>query len=728
MKKKKFLPVVLACAMIICGMMSDSITMSAKADDQSTVSSSEVSESEKTDIESSNEAESHNSGSSETKNEEENGNIESDKTVNEDTSAKQENENTSAKPIMNMNRQPSNADITVIYLDGEKGDDSKDGASKENAVKTFSKAKEIASQNQKITTIYVTGKVNVNGEISLAGTKAIIMRAPEFGGYLFVAQDVTFKDIIIDGNQENVTANSVYSLIYAKGNVTIENGTLIQNNYSKSPNFSIGQGGGIEATGIFKMNGGVIQNNKARSGGGIYFTSAQATISAGEIKNNIAFYSVDSDGQPSGCGGGICIYEQSSVGSNVTIEKDATISNNKAGYAGGGIAVGTFSAGNSSSKLIMTGGKVNENSADRGGGGIFIQAGLIGKAGSADISGGQIINNQMIGKGKDQMAFGGGGIYVNGYSKKYEGLQNGQLNLTNAIIRNNKATLNGGGLAACPTTNTHIYLTEGAAICENDGNGGRDLYFLARNKYGIHSGRPEYTISNSMLGGKPYHWRYANNEEEVPLNVLKGLLAEDTELALNTDETADNAAFELGKVIISGNTSATRGGGIGSNGDINIGTPDTTEISITKKWKDVDMNAIPKSITIELYRSKHVDSLDKEYIGMETITPDKDGNWKLTFSNIPKFDKYGNPFIYDIKEKAIKGYTAEITGDQKGGFTVTNKYAPPEKPPVPPEKPPVPSKPSTPNTSDQNNMSISLIVLITASILTAYTLRKKHNL
>lgn len=45
MKKKKFLPVVLACAMIICGMMSDFITMSAKADDQSTVSSSEVSES-----------------------------------------------------------------------------------------------------------------------------------------------------------------------------------------------------------------------------------------------------------------------------------------------------------------------------------------------------------------------------------------------------------------------------------------------------------------------------------------------------------------------------------------------------------------------------------------------------------------------------------------------------------------------------------------------------------
>lgn len=719
MKKRKFLPVILACAMIIFGMMSDSVTMSARADDNSNASSSELSESEKVDIESSINADSQNQDSSETKNEEEN--------KHNDEGDKVENEDLSTKPVMGMSRQPANTDITVIYLDGQKGDDSKDGASKENAVKTFSKAKEIASQNQKITTIYVTGKVNVNGEISLAGTKAIIKRAPEFGGYLFVAQDVTFKDIIIDGNQENVTANSVYSLISAQGNVTIERGTVIQNNYSRSPNFTVGQGGGIEATGIFKMNGGVIQNNKARSGGGIYFTSAQATISAGEVKNNTAFYSVDSDGQPSGCGGGICIYEQSSVGSNVTIEKDAAISNNKAGFAGGGIAVGTFNAGNSSSKLIMTGGKVNGNSADCGGGGIFIQAGLIGKVGSADISGGQIINNQMTGKGKGPMAFGGGGIYVNGYSKKYEGLQNGQLNLTNAIIRNNKATLNGGGLAACPTTNTHIYLTEGAAICENEGNGGRDLYFLARNKYGIHSGRPEYTISNSMLGGKPYHWKYANNEE-VPLNMLKGVLAEETELALNTDEKADNNVFELGKVIISGNTSATRGGGIGSNGDINIGTPDTTEISVTKKWKDVDMNSIPKSITIELYRSKHVDSLDKEYIGMETITPDKDGNWKLTFTNIPKFDKDGNKFIYDIKEKEVKGYIAEITGDQKKGFAVTNKYAPPEKPPVPPEKPPVPSKPSTPNTSDQNNMGISLIVLITASILTAYTLRKKHNL
>lgn len=717
--KSKFLPIVLALTMIICGMMSDSVTMSVKADDNSNASSSELSESEKVDTESTIEAESQSEDSSQTKiDEENNGNDEGDKVENEDLST---------KPVMGMSRQPANTDITVIYLDGQKGDDSKDGTSKENAVKSFSKAKEIASQNQKITTIYVTGKVNVTGEISLAGTKAIIKRAPEFGGYLFVAKDATFKDVIIDGNQENVTANSVYSLIYAKGNVTIENGTLIQNNYSKSPNFSIGQGGGIEATGSFKMNGGVIQNNKARSGGGIYFTSAQATISSGEIKNNIAFYSVDSDGQPSGCGGGICIYEQSSVGSNVTIEKDAAITNNKAGYAGGGIAVGTFNAGNSPSKLIMTGGIVNENSADCGGGGIFIQAGLIGNVGSADISGGQIINNQMTGKGKGPMAFGGG-IYVNGYSKKYEGLQNGQLNLTNAIIRNNKAALNGGGLAACPTTNTHIYLTDGAAICENEGNGGRDLYFLAKSKYGIHSGRPEYTISNSMLGGKPYHWRYANDGKEVPLNVLKGLLAEDAELALNTDEIADNTAFELGKVIISGNTSATRGGGIGSNGDINIGTPDTTEISVTKKWKDVDMKSIPKSITIELYRSKHVDSLDKEYIGMETISPNKDGNWKLTFSNIPKFDKNGEYYIYDIKEKEVKGYTAEITGDQNEGFTVTNKYAPPEKPPVPSEKPPVPSKPSTPNTSDQNSMGIPLIMLITASILTVYTLRKKQKL
>ena len=385
--KSKFLPIVLALTMIICGMMSDSVTMSVKADDNSNASSSELSESEKVDTESTIEAESQSEDSSQTKiDEENNGNDEGDKVENEDLST---------KPVMGMSRQPANTDITVIYLDGQKGDDSKDGTSKENAVKSFSKAKEIASQNQKITTIYVTGKVNVTGEISLAGTKAIIKRAPEFGGYLFVAKDATFKDVIIDGNQENVTANSVYSLIYAKGNVTIENGTLIQNNYSKSPNFSIGQGGGIEATGSFKMNGGVIQNNKARSGGGIYFTSAQATISSGEIKNNIAFYSVDSDGQPSGCGGGICIYEQSSVGSNVTIEKDAAITNNKAGYAGGGIAVGTFNAGNSPSKLIMTGGIVNENSADCGGGGIFIQAGLIGNVGSADISGGQIINNQM---------------------------------------------------------------------------------------------------------------------------------------------------------------------------------------------------------------------------------------------------------------------------------------------------------------------------------------------
>lgn len=73
---------------------------------------------------------------------------------------------------------------TEIFLNGKNGDDEKDGTSPENAVKTFAKAKKLAEGNSKITRIMVTGTTDVEGNISLKGTKASIFRDKDFNEYL----------------------------------------------------------------------------------------------------------------------------------------------------------------------------------------------------------------------------------------------------------------------------------------------------------------------------------------------------------------------------------------------------------------------------------------------------------------------------------------------------------------------------------------------------------------
>ncbi|ETJ33547.1 hypothetical protein Q604_UNBC12001G0001, partial [human gut metagenome] len=73
-------------------------------------------------------------------------------------------------------------------------------------------------------------------------------------------------------------------------------------------------------------------------------------------------------------------------------------------------------------------------------------------------------------------------------------------------------------------------------------------------------------------------------------------------IALHTDEKGNELTSNLEKVLISGNKSNTRGGGIGSNGTVTIGTEGTTSVSVEKKW--IDDNNVnqkhPESVTVKL--------------------------------------------------------------------------------------------------------------------------------
>lgn len=76
----------------------------------------------------------------------------------------------------------------TVYVNGKSGDDQKDGLSKENALKTFAIAKEIAKDNKDIVEIVVTGKTDIEGDISLGDTNAKICRSKDYDGILFNVQ------------------------------------------------------------------------------------------------------------------------------------------------------------------------------------------------------------------------------------------------------------------------------------------------------------------------------------------------------------------------------------------------------------------------------------------------------------------------------------------------------------------------------------------------------------
>lgn len=332
----------------------------------------------------------------------------------------------------------------------------------------------------------------------------------------------------------------------------------------------------------------------------------------------------------------------------------------------------------------MTGGLIDGNTAGASGGGLFIQCRLFDSGKSiAYISSGRITNNKMSGTGITEKSFGGGGIYVNGFpaSWDYAGThyygENGELYLTNAIIRNNNSDKEGAGFAGCPISKTEFYVNNGVAIYGNktsagiNNDKGKTVYLLSSQFYMSHSGQAEYKLDKRMLGGAPYDWKKVIGSEIIPLpdNELEATLPANSELALNSNDKANDLTEALGKVIIEGNYSATRGAGIGSNGTIKFGTEaPTTEVSVEKKWDDNndEKKIRPESITVSLIAIYE----GKEY-KVDSVVLSKDNNWKHTFKDLPTVND-NNTITYTVKEEPIKGYKGEITGSDKEGYTITN--------------------------------------------------------
>lgn len=539
--------------------------------------------------------------------------------------------------------------VDAIYLDGENGDDGNSGVALDQAVKTFSQAKELALAHPNIQTIWVSGTVQIEADMSLPGSTAVFKRHASLRKPLFKMESgsATFSQITIDGNSDEVQGNigSLVNCVRQKNhdamNLTFGAGAVLRNNWNlpETPGWTAGGAvlcmghPDIDLTTLTILEGSLFENCRATQGGGIRTDSLTLNMTGGTFRNNQSPNGLTGKGlnqldynenDVAGAGGGIYLGDDTTM--NLT---DGLFENNFAAEVGGAVAVSGLATARKQ-RFNMTGGTMKGNGAGATGGAIFVQAGYIpSMVSKARITGGQIIDNYTTGVCRTNKLFGGGAIYVNGY--KFGTWSNGELYLENALIVNNSAAQFGGGYASCPISRTEIHVNQGVAIYGNQAasNAGRDIFVYGSTDpaLGAHAGRPYYHIADRMLGGQPYYWKDMNGNL-VPEEQLTGEL-DNTSLLLYTDENGDQTARPLAKVIISGNRSATNGGGIGSNGTVIMGRDEPKrKLMVKKAWQD---GMDPREVTIQL-RGK----LDGQDWLVEEVVLNAANGFQHTFKNLPE--------------------------------------------------------------------------------------------
>lgn len=440
-------------------------------------------------------------------------------------------------------------------------------------------------------------------------------------------------------------------VIKASGTVNISGGYIAGGNCDNG-----GWGGGLCVTGAnasLNMTGGVIAANKAASGGGIYANlGAKLNLSGGVISGNATYGNVYNEGGSpnNGYGGGVF-----TKGANVSISGLANITNNRVdsyindsniynkGLLGGG-GIASVDGGT----LTMEGGSVTANYSKEAGGGIYAgfwdkkiqftmtggtiagNESLNGEGGGLRIAGGNspgmqakieatpnskiyITNNKTMtgvdceSGGKRGGDWGGGGVFVQ---------KGGRLNIFKTLITNNRAGGWGGGVGACPTGETIVSHSNGAAIYDNtdnvdqDGkklpdvdqnehkhpayhysaggdnktedrdevnyvthffqNSGHEDFFLVRNKNG--ADKTIAVVLGKMLGGESAGWQGTCDGNPVTIDPNGGAEAKYMfGLKANPTPYAKDKAQTEATTIISGNYSYTHGGGIMTNGDLVVG-------------------------------------------------------------------------------------------------------------------------------------------------------------
>lgn len=454
-----------------------------------------------------------------------------------------------------------------------------------------------------------------------------------FGAIVAASDSGSVKQVISvqGGSTLNLTGGMITTprTLGNSGHVILSQGAVnISGGYVTNGNDG-GWGGGLCVTGAnakLNMTNGVIAANKAASGGGIYADQgATLNLSGGVISGNATYGNTINNGDDTNAGGyGGGVYTK---GANVTISGSACITNNRvndrvtdnlynngvlggggiacthggtltmtdgsvtANYsheAGGGIYAGFW---NQWIKFKMTGGIIAGNMSENAeGGGLRISTGTTGDIGTEPGTSNKIYitNNKTMtgstnGRGGD---WGGGGIFIQ---------QGGKLNIVKTLITQNDAGGWGGGIGACPTGETIVSHSNGAAIYNNADHGehfsagghdknldkntnyitptfkeeGHKDFFLVRQD---DSQNTVAVVLGKMLGGGSAGWKGTCDREKITIDANGGAEAKYMfGLEAHPTNDAKTAAQNAATTVISGNYSYTHGGGIMTNGDLVVG-------------------------------------------------------------------------------------------------------------------------------------------------------------
>lgn len=374
--------------------------------------------------------------------------------------------------------------------------------------------------------------------------------------------------IVGGGNNNSDNGGGIY---VNNGEVNISDGVIAANRGNA--------GGGIYVNnGTLNISGGAVAGNWVNdghnSGGGIFLNSGTLNLSGGYVTNNYKnkCNCCQNDTNNEHGGGGIALANNATM--NMT---GGYVTGNYSGLAGGGIYAGFWSGGVT---FKMSGGTIASNCAELGeGGGLRIAGGTTGVIQAEGTV--YITNNKTL----TPDDWGGGGIFVQ---------DKGNLNITNALITANTAGGYGGGVAACPTGETLITHTDGAAIYGNSdrgqnmsrGGNGKNADSLVAQANGtftsnghkdyfcVRSGgnNPISLVTGKMLGDGAANWTGSSDGTYITIsktgyataNYLFGLAAD-------PDSEAVAAAKGAARVIITGNHSNIHGGGIMTNGGLILG-------------------------------------------------------------------------------------------------------------------------------------------------------------
>lgn len=384
------------------------------------------------------------------------------------------------------------------------------------------------------------------------------------------------------------------------------------------------------------MSGGTISDNTTVYGGGgvFIFGLASLEMTGGSITGNTL---------SSGLGGGVCAYDGL---------KDWGLDDETIAY---------YSTHYKLASFLFDGGTISGNTAnadeivgDNGcGGGIYIATM------NADLRSGTISGNTAQRQG--------GGIYVG--STPYV------LRMKNTVVKNNTASLLGGGLWFCPTGDVTSVVTNGSAIYDNAAassgtSAGDDIAIVPQ-------GDTHYAdLSVRMLGGGRVTWyrdgHVTDQTSDGKTNVLglpdlslydryqAGVSQQVTQIDGNqqglavkcvADASVKSLAESQATLWVTGNSSM-RGGGIGSNGGVFIGVPDQEyELIVTKDWANTAADK-QTQVTVNLKIGSYT---------LDGIQLNAANNWTASFTGLPDPASLTGGAEISVEEQTPDGFTVSYS-------------------------------------------------------------------